>query len=92
MLDLYINFCDKTPEVMVLDCDVLGMRLNLWSNCECNHQLIVFVYHNWFLENTAQNLQSVSLKFEYELNIPHKTTKKVKYPSWINKVPHITPL
>ena len=34
MLDLYINFCDKTPEVMVLGSDVLCMRVHMGGNHE----------------------------------------------------------
>ena len=41
MLDFYDSICRDASEVMVLDCDMLRVRLHLWGYCERNHILIV---------------------------------------------------
>ena len=43
MFDLYITIHGETPEVMILDCNVLYTRSHLQRNRECNCPLIVFV-------------------------------------------------
>ena len=47
MLDLYVNICDKTLEVIILDSDMLCARLHLRINYECDFPLIVFVNCDW---------------------------------------------
>ena len=34
MLDLYVTIRNETPEVIILDCDVLRTRLHLRINCD----------------------------------------------------------
>ena len=61
MLYLYINFCNKNPEVMILDYAVLGMGLHFQSNHELYLTLIIFIYHAWIFKKTAQNLLIIFL-------------------------------
>ena len=75
MLDLYITIYDKTPEVMILDYNVLRTKSHLLRNREFDHSLIIFVDCNFIFENTAQLRQGFSLNIEYELNILYKTHK-----------------
>ena len=79
MLHFHATIRDETPEVMVLDSNVLYMRLYLQGNHECDKSLIVFVncyVCYWFFEKTTQYRRGVSLKFEYELNFLHNTHKR----------------
>ena len=76
MFDLYVTIRDKTTEVMILDRDVLRARSYLQRNRECDCPLIVFVECDWILEKTVQYHRGVSLKFEHEINILHKTHKR----------------
>ena len=75
MLDLYVTIHEKTPEVMILDCNVLRTRLHLLSNHKCDRPLIIFVDCDWFFEKTVQHLWCVSLNLKYELNLLHKNEK-----------------
>ena len=75
MLDLYVTICDKNTEVEIFDLNVIGMRSNLRSNHKCDCPFIIVVNRYWIFENTAHHLHSISLKFEYDLNILHKTNK-----------------
>ena len=43
MLDFYVTIREETPEVVILDCEVLSVRLHLRCNCGCNLPLILFV-------------------------------------------------
>ena len=65
MLDLYVNICDKTLEVIILDSDVLCVRLHLRINYECDFPLIVFVNCDWIskiLHNTVGVFPRISIK------------------------------
>ena len=76
MFDHYVTFCEKTLEVTIFDSHVFGTRLHLKRNRECDCPLIVFVECDWILEKTVQYHRGVSLKFEHEINILHKTHKR----------------
>ena len=79
MLYFYIAIRNETPEVMLLDSDVLRMRSPLRGNRECDRSLIVFGNHYWnyyIFEKNTQHRRGLSLKFEYKLNFFHKTHKR----------------
>ena len=76
MLDLYFTIHDETLEVMILDCNVLLKRSHLRSKQKYDCPFIIFVDCDCIFEKTAQNLQGVSLKLEYELNFFHKTYER----------------
>ena len=76
MLNIYVTICKETLEVVIIDSNLLGKRSHLRSNHNFDHPLIVFVNCNWFLENTAQHLWIISLKFKYKLGILYKTQKR----------------
>ena len=76
MLDLYVTIHDETPEVMILDRDVLHTSLNLRRNHKCDRPLIGFVNRDWLLGKTAQHLRGVSLKLKCKLNVLHKTDER----------------
>ena len=80
MFDLYVTISDKTPEVMIIDCDILRVRSHLRRNWECDCPLVVFVKCYRIFENTAQHRQGVSLKLGYELNLLHKNHKRKDVP------------
>ena len=80
MLDPYITICKKTTEVMILDCNMLCTRSYLWSRCECNLPFIIFVNCDFTFENTAQHHWGLSLKIENEINMLHKTYKRLDVP------------
>ena len=54
IFDLYITTRNKTPEVMILDCNVFCAGSNLRRNREWDCPLIVFVNCDWIFENTEQ--------------------------------------
>ena len=79
MLYFYVTIYDKTLEVMILDGSVLCIRLHLWGRCKRKRSLILSINRYGiylFFEKTTQYRRSVSLKFEYELKLLHKTHKR----------------
>ena len=76
MFDLYITICNKTLEVIILDCDVLRTRSYSWRNHECDRPLIVFVNCDYIFFYTTQYRRGVFLKLEYTLNFLHNTYKR----------------
>ena len=50
VLNFYVTICDKTPEVVILDCYLLGARSNLRINLEYDSPLIIFVNCDWIFK------------------------------------------
>ena len=84
MFDFYVTIRKETPEVMILDHDVLRTRSYLWRNLECDRPLILFVNCDWIFGNTAQYHWGFTLKLEYKVNFLHKTHKRqdISHTSW----------
>ena len=76
IFDFYITICDKTPEVMILDSNVLLTKSYFWRNRDCNKPLIVFVNCDLVFEKTEQYCRCISLNFEYKLNFLRNTHSK----------------
>ena len=76
MLDIYVEIFGETPEVMILDRNVIRARLHLRRNCECDCPLIVFINCDYIFKNTTKYCQGVSLKLECKLNFLKKTQKR----------------
>ena len=81
MFDLYFAILNKTLEVMILDCNVLRERLHLRIKHEFDQPLIIFVNCDWIFEMIAKYHRCVSLKFDYKLNVRHKTQKSSDIPN-----------
>ena len=79
MTYFYVTIRNKTLEVVVLGSDVLRMKLHLQGNFKYDSSLIVSIkgyMRYWIFENTTQYYRGVSLKFEYEINLRHKSHKR----------------
>ena len=63
MFYIYVTMCDKNPEVMILDINVLCARSNLRWNREYNLPLIVFIKCDWILGKDCTVLSVCLLEY-----------------------------